>query len=166
MSLLGAGPSGCGAAAVTPSAAVLPARGSPRAVRAPGDERGLCSPAGAGAFVYLPFAGGTAQACHGVERRGQCPRGFPSASSHQQRLFLKTGGAAAVAAPGGPGQRSQRSQRPGCGHSHALQQGPRDLNDARCWGFNLLFVSNLISSGHVCSKVLGHWLSKDLEEKR
>lgn len=37
----------------------------------------------------------------------------------------------------------------------------RIVNDASCQGFNLIFISNLISSGHVCNAVLGHWLSKD-----
>lgn len=39
------------------------------------------------------------------------------------------------------------------------------FKDASCQGFNLLLISNLISSGHGCNAVLGHWLSKDLGRK-
>lgn len=35
------------------------------------------------------------------------------------------------------------------------------FNDAS-EGFNLFFISHLISCGRVCTTVLGHWLSKDL----
>lgn len=41
----------------------------------------------------------------------------------------------------------------------------RIFNDAS-WGFNLMFISNLISSGHVCNAVLEHWLGKDLGKKK
>lgn len=42
----------------------------------------------------------------------------------------------------------------------------RNFNGASCQGFNLLCLSNLISSGHGCNMVLGHWLSKDLGGKK
>lgn len=41
----------------------------------------------------------------------------------------------------------------------------RILHDAS-WGFNLMFISNLISSGHVCNAVLEHRLGKDLGKNK